>query len=100
MLFSDFTIPEAKRQLWKVAESSIGLLIFALCSHTAPDVAFLFVFVQNFPDLQIQRIVTLPKLFRQGFVNGGLGNAELLCGFADSGTGFNHVHSQCAGALF
>jgi hypothetical protein len=100
MLFSDFIIPEAKRQLWKDAESLILLLIFAFRSHTATDVTFLLVFVQNFPDLQIQRIVALPQFLRQRFVNGGFGNAELLCRGADSGTGFNHVHSQCAGALF
>ena len=62
--------------------------------------AFPLVFVQNFPDLQIKRIIALPQMLGQCFMDGGFGNAELLCGFADSGTGLNHVHSQFTGALF
>lgn len=75
------------------------MLIFSFGSHAAPDVPFLFVFVQNFPNLKIQRIIALPQPFGQLFVDGRLGYAKPLGGRPDGGTGFNHVHSQFTGAL-
>jgi hypothetical protein len=86
--------------LWYPAADGSHLLIFSLCSHTTPDMAFPFVLIQDFPYLQIQRIVALSESNRQCLVNRRLGNAELLCHGADSGTGFNHVHSQLTGARF
>ena len=75
-------------------------LIFSFRSHTSPDMAFLFIFVQYFPDLQVQRIIALPQTLGQGFMHGGFGNAKLFCCRADSGAGFDHVHSQFTGARF
>ena len=76
------------------------LAIFFPGGHSSPDVPFPLVFVQNLPDLQIEWIITLPQPLGQCFVDRGFGNAELLCCRADSGTGFNHVHSQFTGAFF
>ena len=67
--------------------------VFFPGGHAAPDVPFPFVLIENLPDLQVQRIIALPQPLGQCFVNRGFGNAKLLRSFADSGTGFNHVHS-------
>lgn len=75
------------------------LLVLPLGSHAAPDMPLLLVFIQNGPDLGIQNGIALGQSLGQGFVDGGFGNAELPGSRADSGTGFNHVHSQLTGAL-
>lgn len=76
------------------------LLIFSFRGHSSPNVPFLFVFIQNLPNLKIQRIITLGKTFRQCFMDSGFGNAEFPGRRANRGTRFDHVHSQCAGPFF
>ena len=75
-------------------------LILSPGGHAAADMAFLLVFVQNLPDLLIQGRIMVLQPLGQVLMYGGLGNAELLrCG-TNSGTGFDHVHSQVTGAPF
>ena len=74
--------------------------IFPPGGHTAPDVAFLFVSLQYRPDLGVEGRVVLWKTAHQVLVNGGFGNAKVICGCPYSSAGFDHVHSKSAGSFF
>ena len=75
------------------------MLILPFCGHPAADVALPFVFVQNFPNLKVQRIIVLLQPLGQVFMHRGFGNAEVPGGGPDGGTGFDHVHSRFTGSL-
>ena len=79
-----------------------SFFLFALIlfpgGQTAPDVALALVFVQDQPHLGVQIRMALQPL-GQILVDGGFGDAELLCRGANSSAGFDEVHSQVTGAL-
>jgi hypothetical protein len=75
-------------------------LVFSSGGETSPDVSLLFVYIKDLPDLKVERSVVLRKTLLKILMYRGLGDPEMLGGGADCGAGFDHVHSQAAGALF
>jgi len=74
-------------------------LVFSFCCHSAPDVAFLFVYIQYLTHLQVQGFVDMQQTVRQILMYGGFGNPKMPGSGTDRCAGFNHVHSQCTGSL-
>lgn len=75
------------------------MLVFSFGGHAATDVTLLLILIQHLSDLQVQGILTYPKLLGQGFMDGGFGNTEVLCRCPHRCTGFDYVHSQFTGSL-
>ena len=75
-------------------------LVFSSGGETAPDVSLLFVYIKDLPDLKIERSVVLWQTLLKILMYCGFGDPKMLGGGADCGAGFDHVHSQAAGALF
>ena len=91
------TIMKRKNPAEQTAGQCLESFIFSLCCHSAPDMAFLFIDIQNLPHLQIQGVVVLLQPVGKILMYRGFGDAEVPGSRADSGTGFDHVHSQLAG---
>lgn len=75
-------------------------LVFLPGGKTTAYVSFLFVFVQNISDLNVQQGIGLGKSLLQILMYRRFGDTEVICCGADGGTGLDHVHSQSAGSLF
>ena len=73
--------------------------IFPSGGKTAPDVSFGFVLFQDLSDFFVQQGICFLKPVLQIFVDSGFGDAEVICGGAHRGAGFDDVHSQFAGSL-
>ena len=84
-------------------EYSVASFLFSFIlpsgSQAAADMAFLFIHIQNFPDLQIQGVIVLFQPLGNILMYRGFGNAEVLGGRPDRGTGFDYVHSQLTGPV-
>lgn len=61
--------------------------------------SLLFILFQHLPHLPVQILIAPGQPLLQVLVYGGFGNAKMKCGDPHGGTGFNDVHSQCAGSL-
>ena len=59
----------------------------------------LLVQVQHLPHLNIQRMVIVFQPGGKILMYRGFGNAEVVCGGTDGGTGFDHVNSHFTGPL-
>ena len=73
--------------------------VFLSCGQTAPDVALLFVEVQDRTHLGIQGRIAIWQTLLQIFVHSGFGNTEVSRGSPDRGAGFDDVHSKSAGSF-
>ena len=80
--------------------SELAAFVLFSGSQTTADVAFLLVQIQDLPYLGIQCRIGSAQPLLQILVDRRFGYAEVLCGGADRGAGFDHVHSQPAGSLF
>ena len=58
---------------------SLCAFVFFPGGHTAPDMALLFVSIENFPNLCIKRGIVMFKPLGNVFVNRGLGDVVVLC---------------------
>lgn len=84
---------------WDSSRAVRSFSVFFACCHTASDVAFLLVDIQNLTYLYIEVSIYLGKPLGEILMYGGFGNAKILRRGADSGTSFNHVHSQFTGTF-
>jgi hypothetical protein len=80
--------------------SSFVSLVFSSGGETTPDVSLLFIYIQHLPDLKVQITVVLRQALLKILMYRRFGDPKMLGGGADCGAGFDHVHSQAAGALF
>lgn len=85
-------------------EKSGAILLFPFVffsgGQATPYMAFLLVSVQNVPYLGKKAVVKPWQPLCQILMYGGFGYPEACRCCADSGSGFNDVHSQLAGAFF
>ena len=77
--------------------SDPSLFVFSLGCHSAPDMPFLLVQVQNLPYLTVELCVVLLQPGGKVLMYRGFGNAEMPGRRADRGAGFDHVHSHFTG---
>jgi hypothetical protein len=73
--------------------------VFLPGGQATPDVTFPFILIQHLPDLAVQSRAAPGQAGLQILMYRGFGDSEVLRRRADGGSGFNHVHSQFAGAL-
>ena len=96
MIF-DFGCPQCCFAYW--GQQLFLRAVFFFCCHSAADMPFLLVLIQDFANLDIQTLIELWQALGKIFMYRGFGNTELLCRSADSSAGLYHVHSQFAGTL-
>ena len=73
--------------------------VFFASGEAAADVALAFIQIQNLPDLGIQLRIAAGQAILQILMDGGFGDAKVVCSGADCGAGFDDVHSQSTGSL-